>query len=292
MGDGACVCPMRQLAVSIHVTMKGLTLSARAPPALSELERGQGPPPWCVWSGAHAVPRSDITHCTGSHKQKLLSYRRNRDGSSLASCRTQPLCKRGSMCAFNGGMVPFKFNKPSLASRLCGTAVLGFGVYLMTSLEFSSLIPSVPSFSIASCLVIIGTIISCIAFLGFLGALKENRCLLISFFILLFILMMMELAAACVLLAYEKEVGTFIKEDLQKSLKTSEASRKSGNETKKDDWDVLQQTGCFELLKDFFEEHFLTTGAAVITICIIEVLGMCFAMTLFCHISRSGLGYK
>ncbi|XP_018602357.1 leukocyte surface antigen CD53 isoform X1 [Scleropages formosus] len=222
-------------------------------------------------------------------------------------------CLKYTMCAVN-----FLF-------WLCGTAVLGFGVYLMTSLEFSSLIPSVPSFSIASCLVIIGTIISCIAFLGFLGALKENRCLLISFFILLFILMMMELAAACVLLAYEKEVGTFIKEDLQKSLKTSEASRKSGNETKKDDWDVLQQTlqccgvinrtdwtsllppsccatscenesyfkkGCFELLKDFFEEHFLTTGAAVITICIIEVLGMCFAMTLFCHISRSGLGYK
>ncbi|GLD52426.1 tetraspanin-9-like isoform X2 [Lates japonicus] len=50
--------------------------------------------------------------------------------------------------------------------------------------------------------------------------------------------------------------------------------------------------GCLVKLKTMFEDNFLTTGISVIVLCIIEVLGMCFAMTLFCHISRSGLGYK
>uniref|UniRef100_A0A8C6SLV7 Zgc:64051 n=1 Tax=Neogobius melanostomus TaxID=47308 RepID=A0A8C6SLV7_9GOBI len=52
------------------------------------------------------------------------------------------------------------------------------------------------------------------------------------------------------------------------------------------------QLGCYQKLKDYFEENFLYIGITIIVFCIIEVLGMCFAMTLFCHISRTGLGYK
>ncbi|KAJ8369506.1 hypothetical protein SKAU_G00095340 [Synaphobranchus kaupii] len=50
--------------------------------------------------------------------------------------------------------------------------------------------------------------------------------------------------------------------------------------------------GCYEKFKDWFEDNFLSAGVGMIGLCIIEVLGMCFSMTLFCHISRSGLGYK
>ncbi|RXN02320.1 leukocyte surface antigen CD53-like protein [Labeo rohita] len=118
--------------------------------------------------------------------------------------------------------------------------------------------------NIANTLFITGIIITCVSFLGFLGALKENRCLLISFFVLLFILMLAELAAACLLLMYERQIETFISTDLKKGLETSIKTRKSHNYTIEDDWDKVQKT----------------------------VLGMCFSMTLFCHISRSGLGYK
>lgn len=212
---------------------------------------------------------------------------------------------------------------------MCGTAVFGFGVFLMLNTKVSALIPTLSTLNLANTLFITGIIITCVSFLGFLGALKENRCLLITFFILLFILMLVELTVACLLLVYEKEIDRFLEKDLTESLGKSRELTKGGNSTKNtDDWDVIQVTfqccgihntsdwkdkvppsccrespcdpkkpvywkaGCYNKLKVWFEENFLVTGVGVIVLCIIEVLGMCFSMTLFCHISRSGLGYK
>ncbi|XDV20947.1 hypothetical protein PO909_026151 [Leuciscus waleckii] len=221
-------------------------------------------------------------------------------------------CLKYTMC-----MVNFIF-------FICGAAVFGIGIYLMTSsTRFSSILPSLQAMNIANTLFIIGIIITCVSFLGFLGALKENRCLLISFFILLFILMLAELATACILLMYESEIEKFLDNDLKIGLKNSKDKRINGTET--DDWDTVQITfqccgiynstdwsnnvpkscnvpgngtqkywpqGCFKKLQATFEENLLNAGIGVIVVCIIEVLGMCFSMTLFCHISRSGLGYK
>lgn len=205
---------------------------------------------------------------------------------------------------------------------ICGATVFGLGIYLMTISKFASLLPSLEAMNIANTLFITGIIITCVSFLGFLGALKENRCLLISFFVLLFILMLAELAAACLLLMYESQIEKFIDEDLKKGLDKSKKNRHNG--TTDDDWDRVQMAffccgirnhtewgtdvpkscintknethywpqGCFTKLKDTFEQNLLNTGIGVIVVCVIEVLGMCFSMTLFCHISRSGLGYK
>ncbi|XP_006628658.1 leukocyte surface antigen CD53 [Lepisosteus oculatus] len=226
-------------------------------------------------------------------------------------------CLKYTLCAFN------------FLCWLCGSFVLGFGIYLMMSSKFSTLVPSLPSINIANTLVITGTIVTCVSFLGFLGALKENRCLLISFFILLFLLMLVELAMAILLLVFEKDIDSFFKDDLKKSLETYKKDiNSSKNITAKHDWDTIQslfkccgvegrqdwtevrvpqsccvdscknstelywEKGCYTLLKEWFETNFLTVGVAVIILCIIEVLGMCFSMTLFCHIRQSGGGYK
>ncbi|XP_078106114.1 leukocyte surface antigen CD53 [Sander vitreus] len=204
---------------------------------------------------------------------------------------------------------------------MSGVAVLGFGVYMMLNLKFAALTPTLASFNSANMLLVSGIVITCVSFLGFLGALKENRCLLLTFFLLLFILMLVELTAACLLLMYEGEIGKLVKDDLTKGLEKAKGSNSTS------EWDVVQETldccgvtnvtdwgsevppsccldncgsakpvyrtkGCLVTLKNWFEENFLTIGISVIVLCIIEVLGMCFAMTLFCHISRSGLGYK
>uniref|UniRef100_A0AAY4DR92 Tetraspanin n=2 Tax=Denticeps clupeoides TaxID=299321 RepID=A0AAY4DR92_9TELE len=207
---------------------------------------------------------------------------------------------------------------------MCGVAIFGFGISLMTKTKVAGLLPSLAFMSVANILFITGIIITCISFLGFLGALKENRCLLISFFILLFIVMLAELAGACILLVYESDIDKRIAADLRTSLKQSIDSR-NNTVVKEDDWDLLQQTfeccgienktdwegnipsscyvnklstdklfdkGCYNLMKEWFESNLLSTGIGVIVLCSIEVLGMCFSMTLFCHISRSGLGYK
>ncbi|XP_062399161.1 leukocyte surface antigen CD53-like [Sardina pilchardus] len=205
---------------------------------------------------------------------------------------------------------------------VCGAAILGFGIFMMTQTKFSSLLPSLPFMSVTNILIIAGIVITCVSFLGFLGAYKENRCLLITFFILLFVVMLMELAGACILLVYERDIDDRIKIDLKKSLETAKQSHNGTVTVISDDWDLFQKTfkccgveaatdwesqipssckngtgsnwndGCYNKMKIWFEENLLNTGIGVIVICSIEVLGMCFSMTLFCHISRSGLGYK
>ncbi|KAJ8369502.1 hypothetical protein SKAU_G00095300 [Synaphobranchus kaupii] len=136
-------------------------------------------------------------------------------------------CLKYTMCAVN------------LICWLCGASVLGFGIYLMMNSKFLSLIPTLSSLNIANFLVITGTIVTCISFLGFLGALKENRCLLISYFILLFILMLAELSIACVLLVYEQKIDRFFEKDLMNSLKLPRELQ-TRNQTNKDDWDTIQ----------------------------------------------------
>ncbi|KAF7652077.1 hypothetical protein LDENG_00101920 [Lucifuga dentata] len=225
-------------------------------------------------------------------------------------------CLKYTMCVAN------------LLCFICGIAVLSFGVYLMITFRMAALIPSLASFNVANVLLISGIIITCVSFLGFMGALKENRCLLLTFFLMLFILMLVELTAACLLLIYEKEIGDWVQKDLSKGLKDTKVNAERKNSTDVfDDWNWVQTkfdccgvynvsdwedkvpdsccsttncdkqnpkyrtTGCVQKLKNWFEDNFLTTGISVIVLCIIEVLGMCFAMTLFCHI-RSRLGYK
>ncbi|XP_021164963.2 leukocyte surface antigen CD53 [Fundulus heteroclitus] len=208
---------------------------------------------------------------------------------------------------------------------VCGVAVLSLGVYLMVTFKITSLTPSLASLNIPSMLLISGIIITCVSFLGFLGALKENRCLLLTFFLVLFILMLVELTAACLMLIYENTIAEIVAKDLRDGL--DQARNQTSDPASKSDWDVVQQTfeccgvinytdwqnniphscckggcspespkyfktGCLEKMKQWFEDNFLNTGISVILLCIIEVLAMCFAMTLFCHISRSGLGYK
>ncbi|XP_030274173.1 leukocyte surface antigen CD53 [Sparus aurata] len=223
-------------------------------------------------------------------------------------------CLKLTMCAAN------------FLCFMCGVAVLSFGVYMMVNFRMTELTPTMASFNSANMLLVSGIIITCVSFLGFLGALKENRCLLLTFFLLLFLLMLVELTAACLLLVYEGAIAELVKDDLVKGLQ--KAKEKPGNSTDvMSEWDLVQEKlnccgvtnvtdwgdkvpasccsppcgtphahykekGCLVTLKNLFEENFLTTGISVIVLCIVEVLGMCFAMTLFCHISRSGLGYK
>lgn len=56
---------------------------------------------------------------------------------------------------------------------------LGCWVY-MTRYQLASLLPSLGYFTVGNLLLMSGIIITCIAFLGFIGALKENRCFLLT----------------------------------------------------------------------------------------------------------------
>ena len=65
--------------------------------------------------------------------------------------------------------------------QLGGCGLLGVGVWLSVSQgSFATLSPSFPSFSAANLIITLGTVVMVTGFLGCLGAIKENKCLLLS----------------------------------------------------------------------------------------------------------------
>jgi hypothetical protein len=64
---------------------------------------------------------------------------------------------------------------------LCGCGLLGVGIWLSVSQgSFATFSPSFPSLSAANLVIAIGAIVMVTGFLGCLGAIKENKCLLLS----------------------------------------------------------------------------------------------------------------
>lgn len=69
--------------------------------------------------------------------------------------------------------------------QLGGCGLLGVGVWLSVSQgSFATLSPSFPSLSAANVIITLGTVVMVTGFLGCLGAIKENKCLLLSVSIL------------------------------------------------------------------------------------------------------------
>ncbi|XP_039660380.1 leukocyte surface antigen CD53-like [Perca fluviatilis] len=211
---------------------------------------------------------------------------------------------------------------------LCGAFVVAFGEFQMIHSQFASLVPSFWPVYPANTLVVSGTIVMCVCYLGVLGGMKENRCMLITFFVLLFILMLVELAMACVFLVYSTEIDTHFEKDLMKSLEIYRQSSPESNSTIKDDFDAVQDLfrccgvhgvadwkgdvpvsccssspcsmllhppwpeGCLVKLRNWFARNYLNTGAGVVTMFIIQFICLSITVPLFCHFSRRGLGYQ
>ncbi|XP_037634075.1 leukocyte surface antigen CD53 [Sebastes umbrosus] len=210
---------------------------------------------------------------------------------------------------------------------LCGAFVVGLGEFQMIHSNFASLMPTFWPIYPANTLVITGTIVTCVCYLGVLGGMKENRCMLISFFVLLFILMLVELAMACVFLFYSRELG-FFENDMMRSLEIYRQSSPESNTTLKDDLDAVQnllkccgvhgvadwkgdvpisccsddpcntllqtnwQEGCLVKLRDWYSSNYRSTGAGVATMFITQFICLSITIPLFCHFSRHGLGYQ
>ena len=64
--------------------------------------------------------------------------------------------------------------------QFCGCCILGFGIYFLVHNKFGVLFHNLPSLTLGNVLVIVGSIIMVVAFLGCMGSIKENKCLLLS----------------------------------------------------------------------------------------------------------------
>lgn len=125
----------------------------------------------------------------------------------------------------------------SLVFQLGGCGLLGVGVWLSVSQgSFATLSPSFPSLSAANLIITLGTVVMVTGFLGCLGAIKENKCLLLSvsvpqypecicrsvwenvlltispfqFFIVLLIILLAELILLILFFVYTNKVHLFV----------------------------------------------------------------------------------
>lgn len=70
---------------------------------------------------------------------------------------------------------------PCPSAQLGGCGILGVGIWLAaTQGNFATLSSSFPSLSAANLLIVTGTFIMAIGFVGCIGAIKENKCLLLT----------------------------------------------------------------------------------------------------------------
>uniref|UniRef100_A0A5F9DUM5 Tetraspanin-9 n=1 Tax=Oryctolagus cuniculus TaxID=9986 RepID=A0A5F9DUM5_RABIT len=140
---------------------------------------------------------------------------------------------RGCLCCLKYMM--FLFN---LIFWLCGCGLLGVGIWLSVSQgNFATFSPSFPSLSAANLVIAMGTIVMVTGFLGCLGAIKENKCLLLSFFIVLLAILLAELILLILFFVYMDKVNENAKKDLKEGLLLYNTENNVGL---KNAWNIIQ----------------------------------------------------
>ncbi|XP_060625123.2 tetraspanin-4 isoform X4 [Anolis sagrei] len=220
----------------------------------------------------------------------------------------------------------FVFN---LLFWLGGCGILGVGIWLaVTQGNFATLSSSFPSLSAANLLIITGTFVMIIGFVGCIGAIKENKCLLLSFFIMLLIIFVLELTVVILFFVYTDKIDKYAQRDLKKGLHLYETE---GNIGLTNAWSIIQtdfrccgvsnytdwfevynttrvpdscclefsencglhspgtwwKAPCYETVKIWLQENLLAVGIFGLCTALVQILGLTFAMTMYCQVVKA-----
>ncbi|RMX59693.1 hypothetical protein pdam_00012079 [Pocillopora damicornis] len=177
-----------------------------------------------------------------------------------------------------------------------GCVLVGVGAWvLVDSGDYVTLTKEVPYATGPRVLIAAGALVAIVAFLGCCGAWKENRCMLVIFFILLLVILSLEIAAG--VLGYknrdkEKCCGWYNYTDWYQSKFGGQTNRVPDSCCKdvvkdcgtKKDISLWYQEGCKTNLEDLLKSKLKYVGAIAVAIIVIQLLGMIFAAVLICKI--------
>ncbi|XP_024110481.1 tetraspanin-4 isoform X2 [Pongo abelii] len=214
-------------------------------------------------------------------------------------------------------------------AQLGGCGVLGVGIWLAaTQGSFATLSSSFPSLSAANLLIITGAFVMAIGFVGCLGAIKENKCLLLTFFLLLLLVFLLEATIAILFFAYTDKIDRYAQRDLKKGLHLYGTQ---GNVGLTNAWSIIQtdfrccgvsnytdwfevynatrvpdscclefsescglhapgtwwKAPCYETVKVWLQENLLAVGIFGLCTALVQILGLTFAMTMYCQVVKA-----
>lgn len=198
---------------------------------------------------------------------------------------------------------------------LLGITILAVGIWVRVDYTVHHLVQSTGfEYYYTSCYLIIasGCIIMIIGFLGCVGALREQPCMLITYFAFLFIVFIMELAACAYVFSVGLEgtsLDVFVRKTLERAI-----DQYNFNDDARSMLDTLQtnlyccgsvnwmdyekynkivpdscrhevtgrqfEIGCLENVSEFVDEKSAVIGGLSLVICLLEVAGMIFSLIL------------
>jgi len=100
-----------------------------------------------------------------------------------------------------------------------GGIILGVGIWVKVKYEHYFLFVGNQFISSPILLIIVGTIITVIAFFGCCGAIKENHCMIVTFAVLLGIIFILELAAGIAAYVLRKDLEETITKAMEDGIK-------------------------------------------------------------------------
>ncbi|KAG7495693.1 Tetraspanin-8 [Solea senegalensis] len=194
-----------------------------------------------------------------------------------------------------------------------GCIILGVSIYLKVHKDSNGLLnESIPGIDL---LIAIGVIIMVLGFLGCCGAIKENRCMLLLFFVFLLLIFILLLAAGILGAVGEGKVKDWVKERLEKLTPLSKQPADVREDLEKiqrelkccglvkgpSDWDKVPDsclcngtdcTGkyntepCTNKIVSLMEKHMEVVIGIAFAFAILLIFGMVFSMILYCQIGK------
>uniref|UniRef100_A0A667XHY0 Tetraspanin n=1 Tax=Myripristis murdjan TaxID=586833 RepID=A0A667XHY0_9TELE len=192
-----------------------------------------------------------------------------------------------------------------MRSQVSGCIILGVSIYLKVSKDENKITSqAVPGIDL---MIAIGVIVMVLGFLGCCGAIKENRCMLLLFFISLLLIFILLLAAGILGAVDQNKAKELVDEHLGKLLplnsqpadvqtdlqKLEEELKCCGLLNGPSDWGSSVPSSCD--CKDTSEacmtsgsrQVYKTVSFLCVCVCVcVCIFGMAFAMTLYCQIGK------